>query len=176
MLKPGPHAAMLHTCDGAFQWYCDGSKWHAMCCNRKFNMLNILRLISEYPPIFKRISALYSGFDGLSCTISHRIPREIFLISIAAMNIAGKQENIPSKVDDWPHCCDFEGDTCDGLRWAAMLLKATESQQNALFHRIVWPGHRFCKVLGGVRWGKVAPEPIQYLTFLHNIRAVLCSQ
>ena len=46
--KPGPHAAMLHTCDGVFQTTCDGSKSHAMCCDRKINMLNILLLILEY--------------------------------------------------------------------------------------------------------------------------------
>ena len=134
---------MLHTCDGAFQWCCDGSKSHAMCCDRKFNMLNILRLISEYlsclPTNFQTDFGIVFRFDGLSCTISHIIPRKIFLISIAAMNIAGKQENVPW-VDDWPHCCDFERNTCDGMRWAAMRLKATESQQNALFHRIMWPG------------------------------------
>ena len=46
--KPGPHAAMLHTCDGVFQMPCYVSKSHAMSCNRKFNMLNILLPISEY--------------------------------------------------------------------------------------------------------------------------------
>ena len=29
---------------------------------------------------------------------------------------------------------------CDGLRWSAMLLDASKSQQNGLFHRIVWQG------------------------------------
>ena len=32
------------------------------------------------------------------------------------MGIAGEYRNIPLWVADWPHCCDFEGDTCDGLR------------------------------------------------------------
>ena len=45
---PGPHAAMLHTCDGVFQRHCDASKLHAMCCDKKFNMLNILLPILEY--------------------------------------------------------------------------------------------------------------------------------
>ena len=40
----------------------------------------------------------------------------ISLITIAAIIIAGEQENIPSWMADWPHCCDFERDTCDGLR------------------------------------------------------------
>ena len=40
----------------------------------------------------------------------------MFLITVATMNITGERENIPSWVADWPHCCDFEGDTCDGLR------------------------------------------------------------
>ena len=56
------------------------------------------------------------------------------------MRIAGENEKIPSWEDNWPHCCDFGGDTCDGLRWAAMVLDASKSQQNAPFHRIVWPG------------------------------------
>ena len=29
---------------------------------------------------------------------------------------------------------------CDGLQWAAILLEPSKSQQNGLFHRIVWPG------------------------------------
>ena len=43
--KPGPHAAMLHICDVALQTPCDVSKLHAICCDGKFNMLNILLLI-----------------------------------------------------------------------------------------------------------------------------------
>ena len=46
--EPGPHAAMLYTCDGVLQRCCDGSKSHAMCCDKKFNMLNILLPILEY--------------------------------------------------------------------------------------------------------------------------------
>ena len=46
--KPGPHDAMLHTCDGASKRRCDGSKSRAMCCDRKLNMLNILEPIKEY--------------------------------------------------------------------------------------------------------------------------------
>ena len=56
------------------------------------------------------------------------------------MSIAGESEKIPSWVADWPHCCDFGGDTCDGLRGDAMVVDASKSQQNAPFHRIVWPG------------------------------------
>ena len=47
-IKPGPHAAMPYTCDGVFPLCCDARKSHAMCCDRKFNMLNILVLILEY--------------------------------------------------------------------------------------------------------------------------------
>ena len=46
--KPAPHTAMLHTCEGAFQWCCDVLKSHAMYCDRKLNMLNILLRILEY--------------------------------------------------------------------------------------------------------------------------------
>ena len=46
-IKYGPHAAMLHTCDGAFKRCCNASKSHAMFCDRKFNMLNILLPILE---------------------------------------------------------------------------------------------------------------------------------
>ena len=56
------------------------------------------------------------------------------------MSIAGEYENIPSWVAYWPHCCVFGTDTCDRLRWSAMVLKALKSQQTAPFHRIVWPG------------------------------------
>ena len=56
------------------------------------------------------------------------------------MSIARESENIPWLVADWPDCCDFGGDTCDGLRGAAMVLDASTLQQNAPFHRIVWPG------------------------------------
>ena len=56
-VKPGPHAAMLHTCDGGFQATCDISKSHAMCCDRKFNMFNILLLFLEY------LSYLLSDFQ-----------------------------------------------------------------------------------------------------------------
>ena len=45
--KAQPHAAMLYTCDGMFQWRCDALKLHVMCSDRKFNMLNILPLILE---------------------------------------------------------------------------------------------------------------------------------
>ena len=62
---PRPHAAMLHmyTCNGVFLRCCDVSKSHAMCCNRKFNMLNILarfwNISAIYSLIFKQFSALY---------------------------------------------------------------------------------------------------------------------
>ena len=48
------------------------------------------------------------------------------------MNIAGDYENTPLWVADWPHCCDFKGGSCDGLRCAAMPLDPSKSQQNAL--------------------------------------------
>ena len=56
------------------------------------------------------------------------------------MSIAGEYETFPSWVAGWPHCCDFGADTCDMLRWSAMVRKALKSQQNAPFYRIVWPG------------------------------------
>ena len=46
--KPRPHAAMLHTCDFAFEGCCDGLKLHAMCCDKKLKMLNILVAILEF--------------------------------------------------------------------------------------------------------------------------------
>ena len=46
--KAGPYAMMLDTCDGAFHLCCDARKSHAICCDRKFNMLNILLLILQY--------------------------------------------------------------------------------------------------------------------------------
>ena len=46
--KPGPHAAMLYTCDGVFHVCCDARKSHAMCCYRKFNMLNVFLSILQY--------------------------------------------------------------------------------------------------------------------------------
>ena len=32
------------------------------------------------------------------------------------------------------------GDTCDGMRWSAVVQKASKSQKNGPFLRIVWPG------------------------------------
>ena len=52
-------------------------------------MLNNLLLILEY------LSHLLSDFQT------------VFLSVIAAMHIAGENENVPSWVADWPHCCDF---------------------------------------------------------------------
>ena len=40
-VKPGPHTAKLYTCNGLLQGGCDASKWQAICCHRKFNMLNV---------------------------------------------------------------------------------------------------------------------------------------
>ena len=48
---------MLHTCDGAFQRCCNALKSHAMCCDRKMNMLNIL------PPIYEYLSFMTSDFQ-----------------------------------------------------------------------------------------------------------------
>ena len=49
------------------------------------------------------------------------------------MYIAGEFENTPSWVADWPHCCDFLGDTCDDLRWCAMLLEPQNYRKTAHF-------------------------------------------
>ena len=56
-LKAQPHAAMLHTCDGVFQSYCDAGKTHAMCCDAFSNMLEFL------PPILEYVSHLLSDFE-----------------------------------------------------------------------------------------------------------------
>ena len=81
---------------------------------------------------------------------------------IAAMSIAGEYKNIPSWVADWPHCCVFEADTYDGLRWSAMVLKALKSQQNAPFHRIVWPGlYSGWDVLKLLRYIKIACDVLR---------------
>ena len=39
---------------------------------------------------------------------------------------------------------------CDGLRWAAMLLNPSKSQQNGPFHRTVWPGLIGCTCISHV--------------------------
>ena len=49
----------------------------------------------------------------------------IFLNTMAVMSIAGESENIPPWVANWPHCCNFGGDTCNGLRYSAMVLEAS---------------------------------------------------
>ena len=49
------------------------------------------------------------------------------------MESAGEYGNIPSWVADGPHCCDFEGDTCDDLRWSVMLLDAQNRSEMAYF-------------------------------------------
>ena len=60
------------------------------------------------------------------------------------MHIAGENENVPSWVAHWPHWCDFGRYSCDVLRWAAMVLNASKSQENTHFHCIVWPGLISC--------------------------------
>ena len=57
----------------------------------------------------------------------------MFQYAIAAMEIAGEYRNIPLWVADWPHCCDFKEDTCDDLRWSAMLLEAQNRREMAQF-------------------------------------------
>ena len=63
--KPGPHAVMLYTCDGAFRRGCYASKSRAMCCDRKLNMLNILIPILEYlsylSPYFQTVFIIVMG-------------------------------------------------------------------------------------------------------------------
>ena len=56
------------------------------------------------------------------------------------MHIAGENGNVPSRVADWPHCCDFGGGSYDVLPWAAVVLKASKLQESVLIHRIVRPG------------------------------------
>ena len=51
-----------------FQGCCDALKLHAMCCDRKFNMLNIFLLILEYLN-FKRFGALWWEFNEPSCNM-----------------------------------------------------------------------------------------------------------
>ena len=65
--KPGPHAAMLHTCDGAFIRGCDASE--SMCCDRKLNMLNILVPILEYLGYLSPNGFHYCDEDSLSCHV-----------------------------------------------------------------------------------------------------------
>ena len=64
----------------------------------------------------------------------------VFLNAIAAMHIVGENGNAPLWVADWPHCCECIGHSCDGLRYAVMLLEPSISQENSPFRRIVWPG------------------------------------
>ena len=45
---PGLYAAILQTCDGAFQSSCDAGKLHAMLCDVNSNMFNILLALLEY--------------------------------------------------------------------------------------------------------------------------------
>ena len=61
--NPGPHAAMLHTCDGGFQTSCDDKKSHAMCCDCKFNMLNILI------PLLGYLSYLLCDLHAVCCIV-----------------------------------------------------------------------------------------------------------
>ena len=48
--KPGPHAAMLHTCDGVFQKSCDAQNLHAMCCE--------CDLLSDYQTVFTIVMSI----------------------------------------------------------------------------------------------------------------------
>ena len=76
----------------------------------------------------------------------------VFLNAIAAMHIAGENGNVPSCVADWPHCCEFIGHSCDGLRCTAVLLEPSKSQENSPFHRIVWPGLK-ARPHDAMKWG-----------------------
>ena len=48
----------------------------------------------------------------------------MFLAKCFLYAIAGEYGNMLSQVADWPHIVLFYGDTCDDLRWSAMLLEA----------------------------------------------------
>ena len=62
---------------------------------------------------------------------------QIFLITIAAMSIAEEHENFPSQVAYWPHCCDFEGDTRDGLGASRRVKIAAKGPISS--HRVAGP-------------------------------------
>ena len=61
-LKAQPHAAIMHTCDGAFQSSCDAGISHAILWDVIYNMFNILLPIME----FLRISKGLQHYDGNS--------------------------------------------------------------------------------------------------------------
>ena len=59
------------------------------------------------------------NFDVSPNSLPKHAKREGILQPFRICNVYG---NSPSLVADWPHCCNFEEDSCDRLRWTAMLL------------------------------------------------------
>ena len=114
-IKAQPHAAAmdLSTC-----WKFGSRFWN---------------ISAVYCPISKRISAKWWPLTTHSCDIWFQFLSKIFLITIAVVNIAGDNENIPLWVADWPHWCDFRGDTCGDLWWSAMLLEAKDCSKLSYF-------------------------------------------
>ena len=64
-------AAILHTCDGAFQRFCDAEESHAMCYDEICNAFNILLPILEYLSYlfsdYQMILTKWWAFNGLPC-------------------------------------------------------------------------------------------------------------
>ena len=74
------------------------------------------------------------------------------------MEIAGEIGNLPSKVADWPHCCDFRGDTCDDLRWFAMLLEAQNRPFIVACGRVYTYIQQSCQKCYFNLWGLQTPQ------------------
>ena len=95
-IYPGPHAAILYTCDGMSQRCCDALNLHEMFCDRKFNIIMFNIII----PIWN-ISAIYLSSDFQTvCRISmdKYVTRNSQNISDCHWDdyIAGENDNIPS--------------------------------------------------------------------------------
>ena len=104
---------------------------HMYVCARMMNECRgIFQHFGNFAPDFGISQLLIVPFsNGLQHSGSHAIcfpvvcDPEISIKYLVAMDIAREYRNDPSWEAAWPHCCDCLGDTCDGLRWSAMLLK-----------------------------------------------------
>ena len=116
-------------------------KSHAMCCNGKFNMLNIFcpileylsYLLSDFQTVFSILMGIWRAFMLYE---THYSPLSIPICHCCDENCRRMEEH--SIVGSW--LATLLRFLRRNLRWAAMLLEPSKSWQNGLFHRIVWPG------------------------------------
>ena len=104
-VKPLPHAAMMYPHDWMFQSSCVTCKSHAMFCNAFYNMLEFIVLILDL-----RSQLLTVKFSNALQYCDPNLMRFHVMydskLLLKQIRIAGKKENVPLWLADWPHCYD----------------------------------------------------------------------